>query len=273
MARKKNQTECPTLCKGIAAVAGLVAIVLFYWWADFGWLLALFAGGVFGVFVGLVLIIFMCPAQTAPVEASVDGTVTQTDAIIDARIADAKKPEHQAAVDTRATLATTEENDDAHAAQDNSAPMGNMADVTGTTAEKYTTAEKFTMQPSKRLAGQEELAARKGDWKYDGGAVKDVADAAPVAQDGKPALLDGPRAQGKDDLKLISGVGPKLEETLNNLGIYHFDQVAKWRKEEIIWVDSNLRFKGRIERDGWMSQAGILAQGGETEFSKKKKKS
>jgi len=85
-------------------------------------------------------------------------------------------------------------------------------------------------------------------------------------------MLDAPRAEGKDDLKLIGGVGPKLEETLNSLGIYHFDQVAKWKAKDIAWVDSNLRFKGRIERDDWMSQAKILAKGGETEFSAKKKK-
>ncbi len=38
------------------------------------------------------------------------------------------------------------------------------------------------------------------------------------------------------------------------------------------WVDSRLTFKGRIERDGWISQAKILAEGGSTEFSKKAKK-
>ena len=73
-------------------------------------------------------------------------------------------------------------------------------------------------------------------------------------------------------MKLISGVGPKLEKTLNDMGFWHFDQVEKWGKAEIEWVDSRLRFKGRIERDDWMAQAKILAAGGETEFSKKNKK-
>ena len=84
-------------------------------------------------------------------------------------------------------------------------------------------------------------------------------------------MLTAARDGGADDLKLISGVGPKLEQTLNDLGIYHFDQVAKFKKKDIAWVDERLRFKGRIERDDWMSQAKILAKGGETEFSKKKK--
>tara|TARA_R110002074_G_scaffold2285_6_gene13597 strand:+ start:1139 stop:1405 length:267 start_codon:yes stop_codon:yes gene_type:complete len=85
-------------------------------------------------------------------------------------------------------------------------------------------------------------------------------------------MLSNARAGGPDDLKLISGVGPKLEGTLNELGVFHFDQVAGWRKKEIEWVDAQLRFKGRIERDGWIAQAKILAKGGETEFSKRKSK-
>jgi predicted flap endonuclease-1-like 5' DNA nuclease len=95
---------------------------------------------------------------------------------------------------------------------------------------------------------------------------------APVAADGKPAVLMQARDGGADNLKLLKGVGPKLEETLNALGFYHFDQVAGWRKKEIEWVDDNLKFKGRIERDGWVAQAKILAKGGETEFSKRSKK-
>ncbi|WP_187428670.1 hypothetical protein ROLI_012310 [Roseobacter fucihabitans] len=94
------------------------------------------------------------------------------------------------------------------------------------------------------------------------------------AADGRPAgLSDGARAGGADDLKLIGGVGPKLEETLNSLGIWHFDQVAGLKKEDIAWVDERLRFKGRIERDDWIGQAKTLAAGGDTEFSKKKRKS
>lgn len=99
------------------------------------------------------------------------------------------------------------------------------------------------------------------------------AKAAPAAAEARPAVLsEGPRAGGADDLKLISGVGPKLEETLNSLGVWHFDQVAAFKKKDIDWVDARLRFKGRIERDDWMAQAKVLAAGGETEFSKKKTK-
>ena len=95
---------------------------------------------------------------------------------------------------------------------------------------------------------------------------------APVAKDGKPELLTAARAGGADDLKQIKGVGPKIEKGLNELGLYHFDQIAGLRKKEVEWVDNNMGFKGRIERDGWVAQAKLLAKGEETEFSKRVKK-
>ncbi len=63
-----------------------------------------------------------------------------------------------------------------------------------------------------------------------------------------------------DDLKRIKGVGPKLEGVLNDLGFYHFAQIAKWTPEQIAWVDDRLQFKGRIERDKWTDQARRLAE-------------
>jgi NADH-quinone oxidoreductase subunit E len=92
-------------------------------------------------------------------------------------------------------------------------------------------------------------------------AKKAPAKAAPAAAaEVKPDTLDAPRATGADDLKQISGVGPKLEGVLNDLGFWHFDQIAKWTADEIAWVDSRLKFKGRIIRDDWMAQAAALAK-------------
>ncbi|EAQ12092.1 NADH dehydrogenase subunit E [Maritimibacter alkaliphilus HTCC2654] len=89
----------------------------------------------------------------------------------------------------------------------------------------------------------------------------------------KPRAMKAPRKSGADDLKAIKGVGPKLETMLNGMGFYHYDQIAKWSGEEIAWVDQNLEgFKGRVSRDNWVDQAKTLAEGGETEFSKKVKK-
>jgi len=81
------------------------------------------------------------------------------------------------------------------------------------------------------------------------------------ASETQPETLLAPREGSADDLKKISGVGPKLEGVLNELGFWHFDQIAKWTAEEIAWVDSRLKFKGRIARDDWMAQAAVLAMG------------
>ena len=78
----------------------------------------------------------------------------------------------------------------------------------------------------------------------------------------RPEALSAARDGGPDDLKLIKGVGPKLEALLHSLGFYHFDQLAHWTAAEIAWVDENLEgFKGRVTRDEWVQQARDLAKG------------
>ncbi|WP_415920892.1 NADH-quinone oxidoreductase subunit E [Tateyamaria sp. SN6-1] len=97
--------------------------------------------------------------------------------------------------------------------------------------------------------------------------------AAAEAPGTKPATLDAARDGGPDNLKMIKGVGPKLEKLLHSLGFYHFDQVAAWTADELAWVDQNLAgFKGRASRDNWVTQAQALASGAETEFSQRAKK-
>ncbi|MGF7004942.1 NADH-quinone oxidoreductase subunit NuoE [Aminobacter sp. BE322] len=106
-------------------------------------------------------------------------------------------------------------------------------------------------------------------------AVAEKPKAAPAKKadaPAKPSLEDKNRPAGiarpaaVDDLKLISGVGPKIEGTLHELGIFTFAQVAAWKKAERDWVDGYLNFKGRIERDDWVKQAKALAKGGVAEY-------
>jgi predicted flap endonuclease-1-like 5' DNA nuclease len=86
----------------------------------------------------------------------------------------------------------------------------------------------------------------------------------------RPEALSGARDEGADDLKMIKGVGPKLEAMLNELGFYHFDQIARWSAAEVGWVNDNLAgFKGRVSRDNWVENVRKLASGQETEFSKR----
>ena len=74
----------------------------------------------------------------------------------------------------------------------------------------------------------------------------------------QPRSMERPAAP--DDLKAISGIGPKLEKVLNGLGIWTFAQIAGWSAEEVAWVDDYLGFKGRIGRDDWLGQAAALAR-------------
>ncbi len=96
---------------------------------------------------------------------------------------------------------------------------------------------------------------------------------ASTAVAAKPAALAVARGGKADDLKLIKGVGPKMEALLNRLGFFHYDQIAGWSAAELAWVDDNLEgFKGRASRDGWVEQAKLLATGAETEFAARARK-
>ncbi len=80
--------------------------------------------------------------------------------------------------------------------------------------------------------------------------------------DGSPELLKKPRGGKGDDLKLIWGVGPALEKMLQQMGIWHFDQIATWTPADLRWVDTRLEgFKGRAKRDEWIKQSKKLAKG------------
>lgn len=60
----------------------------------------------------------------------------------------------------------------------------------------------------------------------------------------------------KDNLRRIGGIGPHLEGRLNKNGIFYFWQIADWTARDIRQIDDRLdTFKGRIDRDNWVSQA------------------
>ncbi len=74
-----------------------------------------------------------------------------------------------------------------------------------------------------------------------------------------PRLMKSASFGKKDDLKKISGVGPKLERLLNGIGVFYFWQVSSWSRDDVRQVDDMLEvFKGRIERDEWVLQARTL---------------
>ena len=62
-----------------------------------------------------------------------------------------------------------------------------------------------------------------------------------------------------DDLKKVKGIGPQMEGTLNQIGIFTFAQVAKMTEREYNLLDSITgSFPGRAQRDDWAGQATLL---------------
>jgi predicted flap endonuclease-1-like 5' DNA nuclease len=114
-------------------------------------------------------------------------------------------------------------------------------------------------------------AGNHSEWAriYDAG--KTVAGGAAAAGAVAMTAIGIPAAVGSpDDLLQIKGVGPKLNDLLIGLGVRRFDQIANWGASEIAKVDEHLgAFKGRIDRDLWVEQSGLLARGAIAEFEAK----
>ena len=112
--------------------------------------------------------------------------------------------------------------------------------------------------PQKENAGKTTLISK----------TEKVSEGQNAASAEKPAAVEVPTDQ-RDDLKRISGIGPKNEDALNALGIFTFQQIADWTPANVDWVEDYMSFPGRIEREDWIGQAKLLASGGETDFSKR----
>ena len=99
----------------------------------------------------------------------------------------------------------------------------------------------------------EKAAAPKEEKKAESKKEKSAASEGRV--DEKLGMVYDSAPSEVDDLKEIGGVGPKLEEKLNSIGVYKYEQIANWKKENIEEFDELLSFKGRIERDEWVAKA------------------
>jgi predicted flap endonuclease-1-like 5' DNA nuclease len=87
-----------------------------------------------------------------------------------------------------------------------------------------------------------------------------------VSDDMKPNLLSGPDGEA-DDFKRIKGIGLVLEQSLNELGIYHYYQLATLTFNNVRWIEHQVGFPGRVQREDWIAQARDLARGNVTEYS------
>ncbi|WP_331374002.1 helix-hairpin-helix domain-containing protein [Sinorhizobium chiapasense] len=98
-------------------------------------------------------------------------------------------------------------------------------------------------------------------------AVQQAPEASPAPVVARSPKVSKPKARtpakvakqdAADDLKRISGIGPKLEQVLNARGIRRFADIAAWSAAEVARLDKELGFDGRILRDDWVGQAKAL---------------
>jgi NADH-quinone oxidoreductase subunit E len=74
-------------------------------------------------------------------------------------------------------------------------------------------------------------------------------------------VLGTPGAAHHDDLKVINGIGPYMEKTLNGFEVKSWEQLAALKKADVEKVSEAIgAFPGRIERDGWVRQARDLVR-------------
>ncbi len=180
--------------------------------------------------------------------------------------------------------ASASEEAEAPGAREGESAGGARQDGEGKEAEKTAkeAATGSSTSPEDEKAGGKEAATATAGVATSGGSG---ARKAGAREEGAPAPTDegDARAGGEampahglaapmggkaDNLQMISGVGPKLEKVLHELGIYHFSQIAAWTEKDIAEVDERLKFKGRIERDEWVRQARLLAAGRLEDFER-----
>ncbi|MDX1404762.1 MAG: hypothetical protein R3192_09500 [Woeseiaceae bacterium] len=110
-------------------------------------------------------------------------------------------------------------------------------------------------QPAMHASGEPRMADAGEDVAAGDDSVqtRTVPDAEPASDEsGEPRAADDAR----DDLQRIKGVGPAIERTLNELGIYSYNQIAELSEYEIDRVAQRLKgFRSRIYRQDWIGQA------------------
>lgn len=261
MAQSNSGSKCSKMCQAAGIVVGVVAFFILKGPQHWGFVTSLIGGVALGVIAYYALIYFVCSRE-----------ISQSDtAEVAVSPAQMQRPQ-TAEANTEETVEVSE-----------------------------TAPPEPLVKPSTLLKGEEELSAAKGEWRYDpepapiepkpkkatsakkSPAKSKSAKSLPVAEiddeaveaagtGKKPRGLKAPRKGQADDLKLIEGVGPVLETLCNNMGIFHYDQIAKWGPAEIAYMNQNLpRFRGRVSRDKWVAQARLIGEVGIEAFLERAK--
>jgi NADH-quinone oxidoreductase subunit E len=229
--------ECKKTCWKIGAAAGVVVAAWLLIVSHIGFFAAIFLGfltfGMFGAFLNWAFCDSAMAVEAAPAEG-----VKPVAASAVAGGAPAAAPVSPPAAAMNASAAVAEKPEVAPTPVAASTPIAASPEVA---TPAPVTAPAPVMAPVAEVAAVPAAASDEGDE-----AVK-------------PKGLKAPRRGNADDLKLIEGIGPKLEERLNEWGIFHYDQIAAWGPAEVAYADNNVPlFKGRANRDKWVAQANLI---------------
>ena len=114
-------------------------------------------------------------------------------------------------------------------------------------------------EPERRRPAARLAAAVPDEVIPDRPVVKLTAESSPSPEpEPRPEALAAPRHGTADNLRLIRGIGPKIEASLHEMGIFHLDQIAAWSPDNVGWVEARLAFRGRVTREAWVEQARAL---------------
>ena len=277
MANEPGKLSCQLTCFAAGGLLGLVAAIILFFVVGFSSAQAIFTGILIALVLGVLGALLFCRPLPSldEIKAQRSAEGTGSGASESASGAGSSGAAQAAATAGATTVGSGAGNDgggpksDAPAGagtsdgSDDGGMEGGPAPIGAAAFEDQTGIATGAPEPVGAAALADERAESTPD--YDGDGVKEG-----TGEGKRPAALDAPRGGKPDNLKEIKGIGPKLEKMLNEMGFYHFDQIANWTDEEVAWVNANLTgFKGRVTRDNWVEQAKILASGGETEFSKR----
>lgn len=105
------------------------------------------------------------------------------------------------------------------------------------------------------------IARGQGAAGIDVGAAVDVPGEvlpeSPVAATFKG--IEAPRGEA-DDLKRINGITLKIEQKLNDAGVFHYWQIADLDADNTAALDNQLKLDGQIEQENWIAQAKKLVE-------------
>ncbi len=270
-----EQTGTNNMCRNVCWIIGIIAGVIAFWVAKVpvSFIAAVLLGVAVAALLGLILNSLFCKA--APVAPSITSeSARNLDADNAAALAKAKSDTAKAEADAMAQAqadAKAKAEADAQAAAQLKADLDAKAakEIKEAAAAKVAADKAAAEKPAPKPAAKPVAKSKKSKVT----AKAEPASGGNAVAPRKPEGLSAARGGKADDLKQIKGIGPKLESLCNEMGFYHFDQIASWGADEVAYMNENLKgFKGRVSRDTWVEQAVLLASGEATEFSKRVEK-